>query len=231
MFNQTMLPRPSFTTEPRPAIPLRRMLLRRMLILLGAVASALPLKLTAQSAFTRSDDRFIYHAAIDSADESCTAKSITIANRSDGAVIQTITPGENSHFCDIPSDQVFSIVDADFDGHNDIMLMQFLPASPNIPYYFWLYDPATGLFAEDSTLEEITSPEFDAATKTITSSWRSGCCDHGVSTYRYINGIPTMVEEYEQAAKLDHMEVTVRRLVKGKMKLISRKREKLERGE
>jgi hypothetical protein len=200
-------------------------------LLLGAATSAFPAKLAAQDDFTRSDDRFIYHATVDSTDEECTAKSITITSRRDGAVIQTITPGDNSHFCDMPADQVFSLVDADFDGHNDIMLMQFLPASPNVPYYFWLYDPATGLFAEDSALETITSPEFDAETKSITSFWRSGCCDHGLSTYRYINGSPTLVEEREEAAKLDHMETTVRRLVKGKMKLISRKREKLERGE
>src|SRR5689334_2824653 len=33
-----------------------------------------------------------------------------------------------------------SIVDVNFDGYKDIMLMEFLPSGPNIPYLYWIFN-------------------------------------------------------------------------------------------
>ena len=79
-----------------------------------------------------------------------------------------------------------SFVDANFDGFADLTIALSLPAGPNIPYQTWLYDPSTQRFVDaPDTLQGIPSPEFDKKSKTIVSQWRNGCCEHGVTTYRW----------------------------------------------
>jgi hypothetical protein len=84
--------------------------------------------------------------------------------------------------------QVFvpQAVDANFDGRPDITIALDLPASPNIPYQTWLFNPHTRRFSPGpELLQEIASPEYDYQHKMIVSSWRDGCCSHGVTTYRW----------------------------------------------
>lgn len=79
-----------------------------------------------------------------------------------------------------------SLVDANFDGFPDLTISLSLPAGPNIPQQTWLFDPRTQRFVDaPETLQGITSPEFDKTSKTIVSQWRNGCCEHGVTTYRW----------------------------------------------
>ena len=79
-----------------------------------------------------------------------------------------------------------SLVDADFDGFPDLTIALGLPAGPNIPQQTWLFDPRTQRFVDaPETLQGITSPEFDKKFKTIVSQWRNGCCEHGVTMYRW----------------------------------------------
>lgn len=79
-----------------------------------------------------------------------------------------------------------SFVDANFDGYPDLTLALTLPAGPNIPHQTWLYDPHTKRFVDGpDVLQDITSPEFDKPSKTIVSRWRNGCCEHGVTVYRW----------------------------------------------
>lgn len=81
------------------------------------------------------------------------------------------------------------VADLDFDGHPDLMLAQFLPAGPNIPYQYWRQDPRSGRF-EDITvlLEDVTSPEFDPQHKQIHNFWRAGAASHGVTIWRWVEG-------------------------------------------
>jgi hypothetical protein len=109
-----------------------------------------------------------------------------------------------------------------FDGIDDIRLVQFIPAAPNIPYYFWIYDTTTNEFVRNKELEKITSPEFDSKQKRIFSFWRASCCDHGQSTYKYINGRPTLIEESEVAVDPndDNKNITtVKKLKNGRWKV------------
>jgi len=79
-----------------------------------------------------------------------------------------------------------SFVDANFDGFPDLTIALSLPAGPNVPYQTWLYDATTQRFVNaPGTLQDIPSPEFDKKFKTIVSQWRNGCCEHGVTTYRW----------------------------------------------
>ena len=164
----------------------------------------------------------------DSVNYDCVIKSIVVTRLKDGKQIQTIIPDENYPSCGLPQDQIFIIEDINFDGFNDIRLLQFLPAAPNLPYYYWTYDPATQKYRRQKALEEITSPEFDPEKKLIYSFWRGSCCDHGRSTYRYINGKPTLIEESEVKEEDDKVITTLKKLVNGRMKLVKRTVEKAD---
>ena len=101
-------------------------------------------------------------------------------------------------------------VDANFDGWPDLMLAQTLPAGPNIPYQFWLYNPKTRRFVEAPELNEVSSPMFDAANKVVWTAWRASCCEHGVTTWRWQGG--KLVEgESQSSYVLPVMDGAVRR--------------------
>lgn len=82
-----------------------------------------------------------------------------------------------------------AVVDANFDGLPDLTLALTMPAGPNTPFQTWLFDPGTRRFVDaPPLLQEIAAPEYDAAHKTVVTSWRNGCCEHGVATYRWNGG-------------------------------------------
>ena len=174
--------------------------------------------------------RFRYTLLVDSAlsadsvNYNCAVKSITIYTSS-GDKVQTIQPPENGCSCSLPKDRVFIVEDVNFDGNEDIRLLQFLPAGPNLPYFYWTSDPVARRFKRQKALEAITSPNFDPAKKLITSFWRSSCCDHGLSVYRYINGKLVLIEESEVAQDENDDKkyiTTVKKRVRGKMTLVKR---------
>jgi hypothetical protein len=200
-------------------------LLSLLLILNGCAAAA-----DAQRMVTYAGKRFHYQLVIDStlsADSvnfDCRVKAITVF-ASSGQLVQTIRPEENSCFCDLPTDQLFIVEDVNFDGQEDLRLLQFVPAAPNLPYYFWTYSPATHRFVRERSLEDITSPDFDPVHRLITSFWRSGCCDHGLDVYRWVQGKPVLVEASEvkrDAVDESKIITTLRKRVGGKMILVKR---------
>lgn len=94
----------------------------------------------------------------------------------------------------------------------------------------WTYVTLAKQFIRDSSLEVITSPTFHPKDKTITSSWRDGCCNYGKSTYKYLHEKLTLIEE-ETAVDMKNPSIqinTLEKLVDGKMKLISKTTEKIK---
>lgn len=82
------------------------------------------------------------------------------------------------------------VIDANFDGWPDLMLAQFLPAAPNIPEQYWLYNQQSRRFDDaPASLQVVTSPVFDPINKTVWSAWRASCCEHGVTTYRWKDNV------------------------------------------
>ena len=186
----------------------------------------------AQKIYRYHDKNFTYRLVVDSAlsndsaNYECHVKSISIFKRSDQKLLQTISSPENSFFCDLSKEQVFIIEDINFDKMNDIRLIQFIPAAPNIPFYYWTFNSKTNRFQRDTSLEEITSPEFDHRNKIITSSWRGGWANYGASTYKYINNKPVLVKEYEimldENDRTKHI-TTLKKRIHGKMRLVKRR--------
>lgn len=192
---------------------------------------------SAQTTLTYHGSKYTFRLTIDrelsgdSVNYDCVVKSIAIVRRNDTTTIQTIIPDENYPSCGLPEDQIMIVEDVNFDGHEDIRLIQFLPAAPNVPYYYWVFNPSRQTFVRDTSLEQITSPDIDHKQKVISSLWRYGCCDHGLSTYKYINGKITMIEESEMKSEFknpDRVIMTRKKLVKGRMKLVERKVERVE---
>jgi len=182
-----------------------------------------------ENTLTYSDSIFTYKITIDTLSSTegdafdCTIKSIDIVSNIHNTLVQTITPPDNSFFCSQSKENIFELNDINFDEVNDFMIVQFIPSSPNIPYYYWTFNKVTQRFQRDSTLEEITSPHFNKYQKVITSSWRSGCCSHGLSIYRYIDGKILLIEETEikdDPENQGQRTTTHRKLVNGEMNLM-----------
>lgn len=150
--------------------------------------------------------------------------SIKIFHKKTGKVYQVIAVND-AQPTPKPSDALI-IEDCNFDGHPDLMLMQFLTAGPNVPYFYWIYNPETTLFESASDWENITSPKFDRRRKCIVSEWRNGVANYGKDTYRLINKKPVLTEREEIKSDLvgnDYKIIyTKSKRMKGKMKVIKR---------
>ena len=88
-------------------------------------------------------------------------------------------------------------MDFNFDGIEDFALMEILPAGPNVPYLYYLYDPKTQRFEYNKALSRITSPEIEREAQQISSSWRNGAANHGKDMYVWQGNELVLVERRE----------------------------------
>ena len=93
------------------------------------------------------------------------------------------------------------IEDMNFDGINDFRIIAMLPPGPNIPYICFLWDRRSGKFVHAEFLDDITSPEFDSKTKTVTSSSRESANKYRKDVYKYSGGklvlVKSVVKTYQ----------------------------------
>ncbi|MFA5671782.1 MAG: hypothetical protein WC922_04945 [Synergistaceae bacterium] len=93
------------------------------------------------------------------------------------------------------------IEDMNFDGINDFRIIAMLPPGPNIPYICFLWDKKSGKFIHAEFLDDITSPEFDSKTKTVTSSSRESANKYRKDVYKYSGGklvlVKSVVKTYQ----------------------------------
>jgi outer membrane protein assembly factor BamE (lipoprotein component of BamABCDE complex) len=141
-------------------------------------------------------------------------------------LIQTIAPGENC--MDGRADELLEIEDMNFDGIEDFGIAEFLPAGPNIPHYYWLYDSRQHRFVKNEELDKITSAEFRPETKTIYTWWRDGAATYGWSHYAWENDKLVVIADTLQEYKDDFVYYTVKKRVNGKLKVVKQYKEKPE---
>ena len=186
----------------------------------------------AQKPLTFSDSLFFYRVVLDtntlvSDYQECTAKSITVLRVKDQKPVQTIKLDDDVFPCYWTEDEYFVVEDVNFDGRNDIRLLQSMGARGNTSYLFWLYDTAAKHFARDTVLETLPNPYVDAKEKKITSYWSVGCCEYGTDVYDYQNGQLVLYEEetmHLDTEKDNYLLTVKRRDANGEMKTIEEKR-------
>jgi hypothetical protein len=140
-----------------------------------------------QGTFTYHDDSYEFVLKLDTVGsiDHCSVKEIKIRSLNSKQTMQTIIPPDNIHYCRSEMGWIFIVEDMNFDGKNDFRLMELLQAGPNTPYIYWLHESGKFNLASDTTLQQVTSPEFDKINKIVSSFWRNGCCEHGQDFYRY----------------------------------------------
>lgn len=93
------------------------------------------------------------------------------------------------------------IEDMNFDGIKDFRIIAMLPPGPNIPYICFLWDKKSGKFVHAEFLDDVTSPEFDSKTKTVTSSSRESANKYRKDIYKYKGGklvlVKSVVKTYQ----------------------------------
>ncbi len=116
----------------------------------------------------------------------------------------------------------FIVEDMNFDGYKDIRIQQFLPAGPNTPYLCWIWDKENFTFVEHTELEELTSPVFDAKTKTVKASVRDNAATYYENEYKYMKDILTLVKETQTIIDpvTKKQTITIKELKKDKMQVV-----------
>jgi len=97
--------------------------------------------------------------------------------------IETITPINNGNS--------LIVGDMNYDGNDDFRVVRYLPAGTNIPYVYYLFDPATSKFIYNEAYGKITSPEFPGNME-IRSQWRENAGKWGIDTYIIDNNNPVL---------------------------------------
>lgn len=113
------------------------------------------------------------------------------------------------------------VEDMNFDGYQDIRVQAGIPAGPNTPYLYWLWDQKKQAFVSNTDLEAITAPVLDQESKSIHSHVRINAGSYSEETYQYIDGVPTLVREIHHEADPDNKiwRVTVSKLVNKQLKV------------
>lgn len=88
------------------------------------------------------------------------------------------------------------VEDMNYDGYDDFRFIEFLPAGPNIPYLYYIYDPASSQFVFNEAYGPITTPEL-IGNNEIRSYWRAGAAYYGEDTYLIVEGNPVLTQREE----------------------------------
>lgn len=176
----------------------------------GSALAALNKSFTISKKIEVSDNRILtlkFNGSVSKETETGGYRNIEI-QEGDKKHIQTINIadvnsfGDDTTTCPEPgtgSDIV--IEDMNFDGINDFRIIAMLPPGPNIPYICFLWDKKSGKFVHAEFLDDITSPEFDSKTKTVTSSSRESANKYRKDVYKYSGGklvlVKSVVKTYQ----------------------------------
>jgi hypothetical protein len=93
--------------------------------------------------------------------------------------------------------------DINFDGYKDILVYEFLPANPNVPYLYWLYNPVSDKFEcrdpdPDDKSCRILNPDFDYEKKQVIQLYTDSATTHGTRFLTWEDGKLVLVKEVEE---------------------------------
>jgi LysM repeat protein len=85
------------------------------------------------------------------------------------------------------------IGDMNYDGFDDFRILQSVPAGPNVPYVYFIFDPTPRKFIYSEAYGKITSPEFPGNSQ-IVSKWRESAAKWGIDTYKVATNVPALTQ-------------------------------------
>ena len=95
------------------------------------------------------------------------------------------------------------VEDVNFDGYNDLRIMKYLPGGANVPYYFWIYNPAKEVFEENKAFEVVVSPTVDTSKKELISRQRVSAAEYHTEYYKTDGSEPILVRREERVFSSD----------------------------
>ncbi len=149
-------------------------------------------------------------------------KIILYSSANEPEILQEITYAP-AVLADLLYGELVEIVDMNFDGYMD---MQVLASSgkANAYYQAWLWDTATERFVLHEDLSALSSPSFDAATKTISSFTHVSAVENYEETYAFSGNKLVLLQAVKQTFDSDR-ELFVTRVYKadaaGSIELVS----------
>lgn len=106
-------------------------------------------------------------------------------------------------YTECPSPELTAAVgDFNFDGSDDIAVYGWV-TMVNAPYYYYLWDPETLAYEYGFCLAEA---EFDAESKQVVSTTRSGASEYQTDTYAYVDGALTLIDSVRFGPEIDARE-------------------------
>jgi hypothetical protein len=152
---------------------------------------------------------------------------LEITAGADADIIQTIeNTTDPSLVAPARVQSVLAVVDADFDGYQDLQLLNQCGATGNCSYDFYIYDPKANQFVRNDFLSNLGTPSFDEAKKQVTTRSNSSASDWQNETYQYENGGHyTLIHREVSTWDRDRNTVTVStyELRNGQMELVDSK--------
>src|SRR5690606_24250390 len=82
-------------------------------------------------------------------------------------------------------------------------VMEYLPGGANVPYFFWIYDPARAQFNRATAYEVVVSPEVDAVNKELISRQRVSASEYVTEYFKPSGEIPVLLRRQERSFQPD----------------------------
>jgi hypothetical protein len=116
-------------------------------------------------------------------------------------------------------------VDANFDGYEDLPILNQCGATGNCTYDFYLYNTSTNQFVENDFLSSLGTFSIDATKKQVTTYSNGSYWDWEIDTYQYANGQYTLIQKQISALTSSSSDngtvmVSFYQLQNGKMQLV-----------
>ena len=136
-----------------------------------------------------------------------TLGNVEITEGDSDQVIQTISNTTDSSTASTNAESVLTTADANFDGYEDLMILNGCGTTGNCLYGFYIYDPETNNFVYDNFLSKLTNPSFDYDKNQIATAVNVDAYDFKSDTYQYQDGEYTLVRK--EISTLDQNSNTV----------------------
>lgn len=136
----------------------------------------------------------------------------------------------NCMFKNANNNPLVEIVDINYDGHSDFILLKTNGQYGDVIYEFYIYDPSSGQFTiwdmefNDGQNLINVRPSFDDKNKTITTYWHNTSTLQKTSVFQFANGVYELVEELnldlDPETDREYVVSTHKKIINGKLRII-----------